>query len=309
MGSLNISFLGKFSIQSNGHVVVNIEGQKGQELFSYLLLFRDRPHSRESLANLLWNDVPTAKSKGYLRKTLWQLQAALDSKGLPDNLNLLLVDPEWVQVNPDAPFWLDVAEIEQAFDLVHGVPGEILERETVKILQRAVDAYQGDLLEGWYQEWCLRERERLQSRYLILLDKLMRYSEAHGKYEDGLKQGMRILNFDQARERTHRGLMRLYYLGGYRTDALRQYQRCVDILDRELGIEPSKQTIALYNQIRADNFVPAKPVLSMSRVVTDKTNAPLGDVLVSLKELQKDLTVIQYQVQQKIENVQTLLNT
>lgn len=308
MDGLSISLFGKFCIQFNGHVVKNIEGHKVQELFGYLLLFRANPHSRENLANLLWRDVPTVKSKSYLRKTLWQLQTALDDKALPGNLDMLSVDPEWVQVNSKDAFWLDVAEIEQAFDLAHGMRGENLECEIAEDLQKAVEVYRGDLLEGWYQEWCLRERELLQSKYLILLDKLMNYCEANGQYEDGLVYGMRILHFDQARERTHRGLMRLYYQGGYRTEALRQYQRCVDTLDKELSVQPSRQTITLYKQIRRDDFGTLNPVLLMNEPKPDTTDTRLGDVLKSLQELQKELTDIQHQVQQKIKTVELLIN-
>jgi two-component SAPR family response regulator len=93
-----------------------------------------------------------------------------------------------------------------------------------------VALYHGDLLEDWFQDWCLYERERLQNIYLAALDKLMDYCEASRDYDAGLAYGTRILRHDLARERTHRRLMRLYYLAGDRTSALRQYDRCVQIL-------------------------------------------------------------------------------
>ncbi|NIN69138.1 MAG: hypothetical protein GTO63_31510, partial [Anaerolineae bacterium] len=82
---------------------------------------------------------------------------------------------------------------------------------------------------------CLYERERLQNMYLAILDKLVSYSEVQGAYEAGLGYGSRILSYDGARERTHRRLMRLYYLAGDRTAALRQYDSCVEALRRELA--------------------------------------------------------------------------
>ncbi len=64
-----------------------------------------------------------------------------------------------------------------------------------------MDLYRGDLLEGWYQEWCLFERERLQNAYMLMLDKLMGYCEAHSEYEQGLVYGDLILRLDHASER------------------------------------------------------------------------------------------------------------
>src|SRR5205823_7801753 len=113
---------------------------------------------------------------------------------------------------------------EQAFTCTEGVSSRDLDDRQVQLLLGAVQLYQGDLLEGCYLEWCLAERERLQRMYLAMLDKLMGHCEAHREYETGLDYGLRILRCEPASERTHRRMMRLQYLAGDRTAALRQYQ-------------------------------------------------------------------------------------
>jgi hypothetical protein len=52
------------------------------------------------------------------------------------------------------------------------------------------------------QDWCLGEGERLQSAYLIILDKLMGYCESHQEYEAGMAYGQRIMRYERAREST-----------------------------------------------------------------------------------------------------------
>src|SRR5262249_29174264 len=47
----------------------------------------------------------------------------------------------------------------------------------------------------------------------------------------------------------HRALMLLYVSLGRHGAALRQYQSCVTVLERELGIEPEPETRALYQDI------------------------------------------------------------
>src|SRR5713101_5226233 len=160
--------------------------------------------------------------------------------------------PDWIQLNPGADLWLDVAVLEHAFDLVKKLSGNELDTQHVQILQNVVQLYQGPLLEGWYQDWCLYERERLQGIYLTLLDKLMGFCEAHRDYETGLLFGMRILCYDRVRERTHRRLMRLHYLNGDRAAALRQFEQCAAVLKEELSANPSKGTVELYEKILAD---------------------------------------------------------
>jgi DNA-binding SARP family transcriptional activator len=63
-----------------------------------------------------------AQAKTYLRKALWQLQAAVDAQPTRSNSPALLVEPDWVQINPDADLWLDVDVFEQAFIRVQNVP-------------------------------------------------------------------------------------------------------------------------------------------------------------------------------------------
>jgi DNA-binding SARP family transcriptional activator len=134
------------------------------------------------------------------------------------------------------------------------VLGQDLSSDQVQLLHEAVELYSGELLTGWYQDWCLLERERLQAMYLAMLDKLMIYCMVHHQYESGVEYGIRILRIDYAREKTHQRLMRLFYLSGDRTSALRQFERCAEILMRELKVKPTKSTILLYEQIVADQL-------------------------------------------------------
>lgn len=308
MSALVVRLFGKFHVQCGEHDLIGFDIRKLQELFCYLLLYRDRPHPRETLADLLWSDSSTAQSKMYLRKALWQLQTTLEAQSEPTSGAVLLVGPEWVQINPAANLWLDVVVFEEAFSLVRGVPGKELDCQRVQTLQSAVDLYRGDLLEGWYELWCLYERERLQHMYLAMLDKLMDYCEAHHEYEAGLVYGTRSLRYDRARERTHRRLMRLYYLAGDRTAALRQYERCVVALDEELGVKPDKRTVALYEQIRADQLDGSPAALAEAGPKLE-TTASLPEVLGHLTQLQALLTSVQRQVQHDIEVVELALNS
>src|SRR6266702_247862 len=308
MSRLSIQLFGKFCVRRNEQVLEDFDARKVQELFCYLLLHRDHSLPRETLASLLWPDTITIQSKKSLRHALWQLQSALFSDTEPNNESVLRVDPEWVQLNAEADIWLDVALFEQTYHLVQRVPGQELESQAAQKLQEAVQLYQGALLEGWYQDWCLLERERLQSLYLAMLDKLMSYCEVIHDYETGLLYGMRIMCYDRARERTHRRMMRLYYLLGDRAEALRQYERCAAALEEELGIHPSKSTTAIYRQIQADQL--DEPTLTPVEVDTspEVPAPPLLEILSHLSHLQRSLTELQNEVQQSIQTVELTLH-
>ena len=252
MPNLTIRLFGKFSAELDGQRLTGLDGGKLQDLFCYLLLNRRRPLSREILASLLWGDSPTAQSKKYLRQALWQLQNVIGLSERKLNNRLLVIDADWVNVNTQADYWFDVSEFERSFGEAQGAKGQHLEPDVAERIARAVDLYRGELMEGCYDEWCLVERERLQNMYLMMLDKLMVYAETAQQFDAGIDYGARILACDRAREHTHRRLMRIYYLSGDRTSALRQYDRCVAALNEELGVKPARKTALLFEQIRSD---------------------------------------------------------
>jgi DNA-binding SARP family transcriptional activator len=255
MSRLTIHLLGRLQVCRESATEVAIEGAKAQELLAYLLVHRRRAWRREALAEVLWPETPTAQAKKYFRQTLWQLQTALDegsNTARTEHAAVLLVDLEWLRINPAADLWLDIAQLESVIDQCQGIAGHDLTESQAEAVREGVQVYIGDLLEAWPQEWCLYERERLAVNYLQLLEKLMGFCEARQRYDEAIEYGGRILRTDRARERTHRRLMRLHYLAGDRAEALRQFARCRDALRDELDVEPSARTKALRDEILAD---------------------------------------------------------
>jgi DNA-binding SARP family transcriptional activator len=307
MPTLRIYLFGKFGVRRDEQVLEGLEARKVQELFCYLLLHRDHALPRESLASILWPDTTTALSRKNLRQALWQLQSALGTQNEAINERMLIVEPEWIRLNPEADFWLDIAVVEHAFDLTQKVPGKELDAQMARVLQDVVQLYQGPLLEGWFTDWCLYERERLQGIYLTLLDKLMGYCEAQRDYETGLLYGMRILCYDRAREHTHRRLMRLHYLNGDRAAALRQYEHCSVALEEELNAKPSKGTAAIYQQILADQLDEPDAALVSAEPSLEIAEYLLPGILNRLLQLQATLADLQNQLGQSIQVVEEAL--
>src|SRR5437870_220029 len=102
MSKIHIQLFGRFCAQRDGQLIAGLGACKLQELFSYILLHPHHPHSREALAGLLWPDITTAQSKKKLRQLLWHLQSALSSQTETLHNRLFLVEPDQVQVNPEA---------------------------------------------------------------------------------------------------------------------------------------------------------------------------------------------------------------
>jgi DNA-binding SARP family transcriptional activator len=299
MAEMKVTLFGKFNIQRQGLRVDGMEARKVQELLVFLLLFRNHPQSRELLCEALWPDQSSANSRKQLRQTLWRLQSAIQEPN--DSADWLLrIDNDSIEINIADNTWLDIEEFEKIFRHTKGKKATELTVYDFQLLEGAVELYKGDLLEGWYTDWCIAERERFQTMHLLLLDKLVQYCELHENYEAGLSYGMEILRHDRAYERAHRQIMHLYFMTGNRTQAIQQYKRCVQALREELGVEPSEVTKLIYQQICADQYAPDLLEENVEARIDDHSTPALRDVLYRLKEVSEALSRIEREVQSEI---------
>lgn len=192
---------------------------------------------------------------------------------------------------------------------MEGTPGADLVDTQRENLEHAVRLYRGDLLEGWYQDWCIFERERLQNCYLTALDKLVGYCVTYGHVDCGLAHAESILRCDPAEEQTHYHMMHLHWIADHRTRALRQYQRCKQVLSEELGVQPSERTKKLYEHIRSNEIDPAPANVPALR---SRSGAPQLDtehlgLMVYFQQLHTQLVHIEEQLKRDIHAVAVAL--
>jgi DNA-binding SARP family transcriptional activator len=249
MSVLRISLFGGFQITRSSWQCPLKVPRIGQALLAYLLLQRQRSHSRELLVSLFWGDYCQERARCCLNTTLWRLRRDLEPAGIDRGTYLTTNGAGEVGFNPKSDYWLDVEAFEDQTSQVLTKPIQAMTTADVQILDEALQLYTGELLEGFYDDWALRERERLRRLYLNSLAQLLHYHKQHGAYEEGLACGQQILDQDPLREEIHREMMCLYCESGQRPLAVQQYQCCCQVLATELDISPMAETQALYAHI------------------------------------------------------------
>ncbi|MBM3696264.1 MAG: tetratricopeptide repeat protein, partial [Actinobacteria bacterium] len=250
MRTLEISLLGGFQLRRGGMPLDPIALRAGRSLLAFLLMNRERAHTRDRLAGVFWPDLPDARARRRLSQALWHVQARLGPGEDPER-RLLAATGDTLGVNSAAAFWLDVDEFEWTLEQAAsgGVTGRSQEAE---LLVTAVRLYRGDLLEGLYDDWSDPDRERLRARFLSALERLTDLTMGRADYEAALIYARRLAQHDPMREEAHQRVMRLAVLLGRHNDAIRQYEVCRRILTEELGAEPSPVTRQIYEATLAE---------------------------------------------------------
>src|SRR5215831_5386727 len=233
----HLTLFGGFEIRLRTGSGLAVPTRKYRALLAFLAVPPGRVHPREKLVALLWDDLPPDRGRSALRQAVFAIRKALDGEGCAG----LVVESDGVALNPEA-VWVDVEEFERAAG------------EDLASLERTAALYRGDFLSGLplaggpFEDWLTVERERLRERAIELFARLLAEQRRVGARESAVQTALRLLALDPLQEPVHRALMRLYVELGRRGAALRQYQVCVGVLQRELGVEPEPDTRALYRE-------------------------------------------------------------
>jgi DNA-binding SARP family transcriptional activator len=222
---MRLCLFGALTLSRGGHeVLLQLSAQRLIALVAMRTVVR-----RIEAAGILWPDVPDARAAARLRTTLWRLRrSGLDVLAAVNGQ--LLVHPG---VEVDYRDWMALAV-------------QIIDRpESATEVDLAVLRPKGDLLPGWYDDWILLERERVRQLQLHVLEAAAEQLLLQGRSAVALEFALTALGLEETRESAHQLAIRVHLAEGNVGEAWRQFERCERILDRELGIRPSSQLLAL----------------------------------------------------------------
>ncbi|MBE9139170.1 hypothetical protein IQ254_18545 [Nodosilinea sp. LEGE 07088] len=241
--SLQIQLFNGFSLRYGGEAVAGFTNERSQALLAYLVLHRQSPRRRQQMVDDLYPDMVEAQARAALRKDLYNLRQAL-----PEPESFLHIEAQQVQWRQGANVSLDVATFESALDRAEAAPPEDRASQQQN-LEQAIAPYTGALLPRLDYEWLTQIRERLHQRYLEALDRLIDVLQQQQRYPQAIRYGQLLLQTDPLRESTYQILMQLHGQSGDRATAIQIYHQCMQILQDELGLDPSAKTQQIYQAL------------------------------------------------------------
>jgi DNA-binding SARP family transcriptional activator len=239
---------GTFDIAVDGRPVAAWRGRVGRMILAFCLLHRERTHSRDALAEVFWPGTTPEAARNRFNVTLHGLR--LDLRAVTPHP--VVVFSNGYTINPDLDVRIDVEEFERAMADARRCAHSAAPDVTMSMFRDALAHYRDDLLSDLpYAEWTILRREQLRVEMLDGLATLAQITFDARRYEDCVDAGQRLVTLDLCREDVHRLLMRAYARLEQPHRAIRQYRACLRQLGTELDVEPSPETVRLYQLIRA----------------------------------------------------------
>ncbi len=162
MEQLELLLFGTFQARLDGEEITAFKSQRVRALLAYLAVEAKRPHSRATLAALLWPEYSEKDARNNLRYALYNLRLAIhDQQADPP---FLIMEPETIQFNLKSNYNLDVTQFSR---LLQAGKGQAAAPEN---LEQAIHFYRGEFLEGFsspdsleLDEWLTLKRARNSS--------------------------------------------------------------------------------------------------------------------------------------------------
>jgi len=273
MSRLSTSLMGSFRVTLDGEPVTDFPTDNARALLAYLSVEAGRRHRRDALGGLLWPNQPRQRARRSLRQALYHLREAIGDRDAVSPSEtaggqsgpFLLVTRHTIEFNAQSDHWLDVAAFAALAEACrrHRHRDQRTCLPCLRSMTRMVALYQGEFLAQFptgdsrlFEEWVLLKREWLHREAMEALAHLADYHERRGEMREARRYARRQVEMEPWREEAHRQLMRLMAMDGQRSAALAQYKTCRETLAEELHVEPTEETTALYESIRAGKTGP-----------------------------------------------------
>ena len=244
---MEISLTGRISVQLDGDVACDAAlGPRGRVALAYLVLERQRPVTRDELAHALWGDEDLPPTwRAALRGVILRLRAFLSASGLGPT-GFLTSDNGCYQLCLPLDTVVDVEVAAAAFDTARAALDGGDTAQARHAAGSAAKVCRRQFLAGATGAWIERRQAALRELHAQTLEILSQAAGACGDHAAALRAAEEAVALHALRESAHLRVIEAHARAGNRGEALRAYERCRQVLARELGVRPSEQTESAY---------------------------------------------------------------
>lgn len=241
--------LGDFSVTYNGSILIseNNRNNKVVHLFQYLLIHHGQPIRQDELISRLFLDAEDYENPVHtLKNIVYRLRKYLKECGLPD-AEYVFYKKGAYGISDEIECQLDVEIFES---MVQKAKVAQNQEQRLAYCLEAIDLYSGDFLPKSSDMFWVAPRElRYQGEFRYCVDTVNYILAQEQNIEAILEILEKPLYLYPYEEHFHALRISCLYKLGRIKEAVREYDLATTLLFDELGVSPSDEMLALYDQI------------------------------------------------------------
>lgn len=203
---------------------------RAQEMFAYLLHYRERFVSKDNLIGQFWPDLPNKRASTYLYTTIYQIRQCLKQTHVDaEILNVSGGEGYTLRLNGMA---LDIERFEKGIRSLGSVNAQSCAEHL-----RLSALYADDYLADYDYAWAEGERQRLRAIQLNHASDLALFLLEQGRLAEATAEYKKLTRLHPYAEHAHLGLLQAYAMLGDRLAVDEQYLQARKLFEQELDVE------------------------------------------------------------------------
>lgn len=210
-----------------------------KELFILLLQNREQTVHKDQIVEFIWPDTDMDKASAQLYTTIYHVRRVLRQFG--EHFQLKNTTNGYVLFTKDVKIDVDTWE-----DAMRKLPP--LHKHTVHLYEEAMKYYSDSYLKDYAYLWAVAEQERLDQLWIKNALKIVGQYKEDRRDAEAFKWSKHICARYPDVEEAHFSLMQHFSKQGKSAYVQFQYERLVDSLRNELGVQPSEYVSKWYRK-------------------------------------------------------------
>ncbi len=208
--------------------------KKGKLILIYLMLNPSMKFTKDKMLDLFFRDMSPESAENVFHQCITNIRTATkpvyeylkeekpspkaqpkiktgkksDKESGKINVTYIIYEDKILRLNPDFVYKVDANEFDELYHKIKSI--EIEDEERIEIGKRAIEIYKGELLTGFYDDWCEDLRSEFENKFTELSEELIKLLWRTKKYEDLISACENLLRTDKLHEEANIKLIGAY---------------------------------------------------------------------------------------------------
>ncbi len=254
---LRLYFFGQFRLLQKDQPLEQAvwRRNKAKSLLKWFIFHPNELCSADQLITLFWPEMSIETAYSNFHVTIHYLRRLLEP-ALARGQNSSFIHrhaSNFYQIHLDESWWADILEVQSLFESARRLDGRC-EYTKSAFCYRKIASYceKGFLPEDIYEDAFQPYRRHYECLYLQTLLRLIEIGQQRNEHYDVLEYAYMALHTDPYYEPAVKAIAAVYLEQGNVSGALRTLNEFQRFLGAEMGIEPSREIMALREKITSD---------------------------------------------------------
>jgi DNA-binding SARP family transcriptional activator len=242
--------------------------KKRKLILAYLLLNPNVTLTKDKIINMFYPDTPLDTADNIFHQTISNIRGALkfktdelvkntkEKKGSGKDKKekqtafspqLILYEDKVLKLNPDYIYMADVLEFNQLYNSFK-VTGISIEKK-IDFGKKAFELYKGELLAGYYDQWCEDLRQDYLNKFIRLSEDLIEYLKSRENLEEVILYSDKLLKADKLNEKAYLNIIESNVKMNNASRAKERFSQMLRTFESELGETPAIETMERVKKI------------------------------------------------------------